>query len=193
MSNSDGKALEYLVTLIEGILIPEGFTIESREKIINDDGVQIAEFDIVIEGKIGSKTVRSLIECRDRPDSGAASGSWIEQLIGRRIVYDFDTVMAVSTTGFSPAAESASKKGNIELRLVKNLTAEDIVDWLDLPNFTLFAQCLRAGVTIHPKGLVDDIDSSKEIENRLTEFISGNKYLKTEPILNIPGVIEKLH
>jgi hypothetical protein len=51
MPDRDGQALERLVALIESILIPETLTIESREKDC-DDGNPIAEFDIVVAGKL---------------------------------------------------------------------------------------------------------------------------------------------
>lgn len=100
MTNS-GKHLEEFVKQIESFLLPQGFTIDSRERVFNDEGIQIAEFDIVIEGKVGSAPFKMLIECRDRPSDGPAPGSWIEQLVGRRSRFDFDKVVAVSTTGFA--------------------------------------------------------------------------------------------
>jgi hypothetical protein len=69
MSNT-GKQLESLVEQIEKLLLPDNFTIKTNEKILNDEGVQIAEFDIEIEGRLGSTYIKWLIECRDRPSSG---------------------------------------------------------------------------------------------------------------------------
>src|SRR5207247_2538000 len=100
-----GRPLEDLVRRIESYLAPEGFTVRMDQPVRNDAGEQIAELDILIEGPVGSSTVRWLIECRDRPASGAAPVSWIEQLVGRRTVHGFDKVFAVSTSGFSPAAK----------------------------------------------------------------------------------------
>src|SRR5262249_38318391 len=135
---------------------------ESREKIFNDDNIQIAEFDVVIKGNLGSRPIQSLIECRDRPGGGAASGSWIEQLVGRKVVHGFDAVMAVSTTGFSPAAVYAAQRGDVELRLVEDLTAEDIINWLDLSNSTVFAQSVLVNATVHPFTLEDQSRLEKD-------------------------------
>src|SRR5262245_36754469 len=103
MPNS-GKGLGQLVADIEKTLLPPNFSITTNEKIFDASGVQIAEFDIVIEGDLGSTSMRWLIECRDRPSKGAAPGEWILGLIGRHDFHQFDRVTAVSTTGFSPSA-----------------------------------------------------------------------------------------
>lgn len=137
MSNS-GEHLERLVKQIESLLLPTGFTIESREKIFNDEGVQIAEFDIVITGKVGSTPIRILIECRDRPTEGPAPASWIEQLVGRRTRFKFDKVVAVSTTGFSKGAKQFADESGIEYRLLDNtLSPDSIADWF---SYQVYAQ-----------------------------------------------------
>ncbi len=82
---SSGKQLEGLVAFVEKTLLPQGFDVKTNERIYNEDGIQIAEFDIEVRGKIGSTNIAWLVECRDRPGQGSAPGSWIEQLLGRRI------------------------------------------------------------------------------------------------------------
>jgi hypothetical protein len=61
-----GRKLEDLVRSIEEHLLPEEFKVELRERIYSESGEQIAEFDIVITGNIGSSAINWLIECRDR-------------------------------------------------------------------------------------------------------------------------------
>jgi len=70
----DGKQLEALVAFVEEALVPPGFEVKANSRVFNDEGVQIAEFDIEIRGKVGSTTIAWLIECRDRPGQGAAPG-----------------------------------------------------------------------------------------------------------------------
>ncbi len=101
MPGDDGESLEHLVTMIEASLAPSGFTVETRKRVY-EDGVQIAELDIIITGRVGTSSFTGLIECRDRPSGGAAPVSWIEQLVGRRDRFKLSSVMAVSTTGFAP-------------------------------------------------------------------------------------------
>jgi Restriction endonuclease len=119
---NDGRDLETLVRGIEEYLSPKDWKITSRKKAYSDNGAQIAEFDIVIEGKIGSASVNWLIECRDRPSAGRAPANWIEQLSGRQKTYGFDRVFAVSTTGFSDGALEVAKKLSVNLRSVKTFS-----------------------------------------------------------------------
>lgn len=126
---NDGTTLEALVSFAEEQFLPEGLTVRTREKVF-EDGVQVAEFDIVIVGKVGTADFSWLIECRDRPSEGAASASWIEQLAGRKQRFNFDKVTAVSTTGFSEAARSYAAGIGIETREVKSLAIDAFKDWI---------------------------------------------------------------
>lgn len=121
MADKTGKPLEELVKMIEQFLLPEGFKVESREKIFDESGVQIAEFDLVVSGCLGSSTIRWLIECRDRPAGETEPGSWIEQLAGRKQRFNFDKAFAVSTSGFSKSARDCAERFGIILRTVKNI------------------------------------------------------------------------
>lgn len=61
MSESNtGRRLENLVAMIEGRLAPRGYKVETRKREFNDQGVQSAEFDIVISGQIGKFVVDSV-------------------------------------------------------------------------------------------------------------------------------------
>jgi hypothetical protein len=130
--SSDGKQLETLVAFVERELLPPGFSVKSNERVFNDEGVQIAEFDIEVNGKVGSTTISWLIECRDRPGHGAAPGAWIEQLVGRRMRFGFNKVTAVSTTGFAAGAVDFAKQQGIELREVASLDPSEFKDWLHI-------------------------------------------------------------
>ena len=128
MPRKDGKELEELVAEIEKIAAREGKAVEVNKLLYDDKGTPVAEFDILItySSKLGEH--RWLIECRDRPSQGSAPGSWIEQLIGRKILHELDRVIAVSTMNFSPGAIHWASKGGIELRTVKE--AEIPEKWL---------------------------------------------------------------
>lgn len=135
-SPNDGSELERLVKLIEGRVLSKGFDVQTNRRVYNDAGVQIAELDIVITGNVGSAPFNWLIECRDRPSEGSAPGSWIEQLATRRDRFGFDKVMAVSTTGFAAGAKEEAERTRIDLRLLQNLTYDDVSHWLP-PNAPL--------------------------------------------------------
>lgn len=132
MSGNDGAALEGLVRSIEEALIPKGFTVTTNRRLVNEDGVQVAEFDIEVRGRLGSAEIAWLIECRDRPGNGSAPGSWIEQLAGRQTLHGFNKVTAVSSSGFSPGARALAHKAGIDLRTLRSVTAEDVAGWLGM-------------------------------------------------------------
>lgn len=166
MSN-DGKPLEALVAYVEKMLLPEGFSVKKNERVFNDDGIQIAEFDIEIQGKVGSTTISWLIECRDRPNSGSAPSAWIEQLVGRRTRFGFNKITAVSTTGFAAGAKEFAISQGIELREVKSISPEDF-DWLVIRHIQHLER--RTSLT-HASLLVHD---SEPLERRqeLLEYLS---------------------
>jgi ribosomal protein S28E/S33 len=169
MSNT-GKLLEGFVAQIEKILVPHGITVTPNEKVFNDDGVQIAEFDIEIEGKIGTTKFKWLIECRDRPTQGSAPGAWIEQLVGRRDRFNYDKVIAVSTTGFAEGAKQYAEESGIEIRTVTEAHIEQIQDWFLLDKMTLYK---RGGNLEHARLIVDE-DESEETKQALLEILANN-------------------
>jgi hypothetical protein len=166
--DSNGKQLERLVTLIEKLYLPEGFEITTNEKVY-DDGVQIAEFDIEIRGRLGTTEVRWLIECRDRPAEGPAPSSWIEQLVGRRGRFGFNKVTAVSTTGFAKGASAFAKREGIETREVKALTPENFADWLVMRSII---QVEQSGRLEHATFVIDE-NESPERQEAFRATISG--------------------
>lgn len=174
-----GKQLEYLTREIEKYLLPDTFEIVTNERIYNDEGIQIAEFDIQIKGKVGSTMFNWLIECRDRPAHGPAPGSWIEQLVGRRDRFNFDKVTAVSTTGFAEGAIDYAKSKGIDLRSVNEISIDTVAEWFSFSYFNLRKQVgnlIRAQLIIP-----ENIEEQKAA--RLMTFIessSGNdKILKS--------------
>ena len=91
----DGKALEAFVAQIEKEAGLPDAKVTSNLKEFSENGKQIAEFDVIVEGRFGTTDVRWLIECRDRPGSGAAPNKWIYELIGRKDGHiKFDRVTA---------------------------------------------------------------------------------------------------
>lgn len=141
--SNDGRQLEELVALIERLLLPQGFEVKPNARVFNEEGVQIAEFDIEIRGKLGSTDIAWLIECRDRPGQGPASGAWIEQLVGRRSRFGFNKVTAVSTSGFAQGAIEYAQRAGVETREVKDLTPEYFSDWLGFRNVDIIETQLR--------------------------------------------------
>lgn len=128
---NDGRRLEELIASIEGLLLPAGFHVSTNRRIFDNDGAPMAEFDVEISGKVGSTEFTWLIECRDRPSSGAAPSAWIEQLVGRRSRFGFAKVTAVSTTGFSASAIEYAQQTGIELRVIESLDPSEFLCWVE--------------------------------------------------------------
>ena len=170
MSNT-GKLLERFVEQIEKILIPHGFTVTPNDRVFNDDGVQIAEFDIEIEGKVGTTNFKWLIECRDRPTQGSAPSAWIEQLVGRRDRFNFDKVIAVSTTGFAEGAQEYAEESGIEIRTVTETDVEQIRDWFLLDKISLYK---KSGILEHASLNLDE-NESEDTKRAVLEILNENK------------------
>jgi hypothetical protein len=166
---SDGKDLELLVAFVEETLVPQGFSVSMNKRVFDDEGNQIAEFDVEVSGKLGSTDVRWLIECRDRPSSGAAPVAWIEQLVGRRDRFRFSKVTAVSTTRFASEARNYAERAGIEVREVKTLSPEEFWPWLQLSHMTF---ATRVHKLDHAKILLRPPVASGV---RAGEFIAGLK------------------
>lgn len=132
-----GTGLEIFVSEIEKVFATHPVDVSINRKTFLNDGTQLAEFDVIVEGKVGTSQVKLLLECRNRPSEGAAPGSWIEQLVGRRNLHGFDKVIAVSTTGFSSGARELAAAGGIELREVAEDSLESVSEWFALNEFTV--------------------------------------------------------
>lgn len=176
-SDSSGQDLEAFVKFVESIDLPDGFSVSTNRKILSDCGDIEAEFDILIEGNLGTSKFVWLIECRDRPSSGPAPASWIEQLDGRRSRFNFSKVTAASTTGFSSPARKLGKETGIDLRSVKTLSEAEFSDWLSVTTYKQINQLAELdSANIH----VDDgVDGLLElaIAERLRNLIVGEKFL----------------
>jgi hypothetical protein len=142
---NSGRELERLVQEIERCLLPSGFDVVVNQTAFNAEGDQIAEFDIVISGRLGSSQVKWLIECRDRPSRGPAPGSWIEQLVTRKMRFNFDKVIAVSTTGFASGAIDLAETSGISLRSVERIT--DIATDFNIQEIQYYAHQVTIGPT----------------------------------------------
>lgn len=165
---NDGKQLESLVSFVEENALPEGFTVRTNQRIYNDDGIQIAEFDVEIYGRLGTTDIAWLIECRDRPGSGPAPGSWIEQLVGRRTRFGFNKVTAVSTTGFADGAQEFAKEQGIELRVVEALTPEQF-SWLQLAHMKF----VERRSNLESARLLINESTPEDLRSALHEVVTG--------------------
>jgi hypothetical protein len=131
---NDGKPLQDLTEFIERTLHPIGYEVVTNWCEFDADGNFLAEFDIQFIGTQQNSGLKWLIECRDRPSHGAAPGSWIEQLVGRRSRFNINKVTAVSSTGFAQGAAEYAARENIELKEVKSLSPQNFASWFQIPH-----------------------------------------------------------
>ena len=115
---------EIMVTRIHEILEEEGAIVEWNEKIPDPDNPsQPRQIDVTVR----KGDVFNIIECRIHKDKQDVQ--WIEELIGRRISLEADSVIAVSSCGFTSGAIKKANKYGVILKDLVALTEEDIQGW----------------------------------------------------------------
>lgn len=168
----DGKELEALVSFVERTAIDSGFSVEVNDKVYID-GIQVAELDVLISGKVGTTDLKWLIECRDRPSAGPAPVSWIEQLVGRRDRLNLSHVIAVSTTGFGQEAVRFARERGISLRQVNSITADSFAEWLKIERISSVVR--RTILETADMGIESDLsDELRDAALEVIDTAAGN-------------------
>jgi hypothetical protein len=121
----NGILLELLTELFQAITADDGVTI-TRRRIFKLARADVAEIDILLEGRFGSSRMKVAVECRDRADRQGKE--WIQQIIGKRD--DLRSVgirhwIAVSGSGFTEPAIELAQRAGIELLIPLKVEAED--------------------------------------------------------------------
>ena len=88
-----------------------------------DNPSQLRQIDITIR----REESLTIIECRIHKEPQDVT--WIEELIGRKISLNADTVIAVSHSGFTIGAIKKAKNFGVILRDFRTLTDEEIKQW----------------------------------------------------------------
>lgn len=118
------REFELLVARLERLLIPEGVTVKSPDRIQDKITGTWREVDASIRCQMGTVPILITIECRDR--SGVQDVTWIEQLASKRDSIGAAKTIAVTSSNFTgPAIELARHKG-IEIREISDVTDEEI-------------------------------------------------------------------
>jgi hypothetical protein len=121
------REFEELVTRIEAAVAPIGAIVKSPDRIKPKHGRRAREIDASIRYKVGSAEVLVTVECRER--SRQADVTWIEQLATKRSLIGASLTIAVSSRGFSDDAVAVAKQHDIQLRLIQEITNQEIIDW----------------------------------------------------------------
>lgn len=109
-----GRALEELVCNLEDLLARTSVKVRSPDFLLGQHSGVLREVDVTLRGMIGSSEILVIIECRDR--KYREDVRWIEQLSAKRDDVGASNVIAVSRSGFSPAATALAHSKNIGLR-----------------------------------------------------------------------------
>lgn len=119
---SDWRLFEQLVTRIETDARQKGLIVKSPDKIRSLITGDLREVDASIrDADLGTLIT---IECRRRKSKEDVT--WIEQLATKMKAIGATKTVAVSSSGFSKQAYAAAQHYGIDLRLVSELTLDDI-------------------------------------------------------------------
>jgi hypothetical protein len=110
-----------IVHVIVSKLAPSTATVRSCVELPERDSGTLREVDAVIEIGAGLSMVRVAVECRER--GRRADVQWIDELIGKYSRLPIDRVVAVSSSGFSRAAQAKASSHNIDLVTPKQVTS----------------------------------------------------------------------
>lgn len=126
----DARELELLVARLETVLAEYPLRITSPDFLPGRLSHTDREVDVSIRGALGTVELLVIIECRHR--SRAEDVQWIEQLATKREDVGADKAVAVSSKGFSSAAYAVAHAKGIDLRVISDLSIQDVESWLRL-------------------------------------------------------------
>ncbi len=122
-----------LIAHIYEQLRPIDAQVTESAMVVDQDTGELREVDILIEQMASGHPLNIGIECRDR--SRKESVAWIEELIGKKNALLLNKAIAVSSKGFTGAAERKAKRNGIE---VHSLIDAEKIDWASkLPKHSL--------------------------------------------------------
>jgi hypothetical protein len=124
------REFERLAAFVEEVLGPKGASVKSPDKVRDLLTKRKREVDASIRYKIGSVPLLITIECRKRGRS--QDDTWIEQLAKKKEKIGAAKTIAVSSNGFSSSALKTAEFYGIETRIIKEVSARDIVSWCEM-------------------------------------------------------------
>ena len=121
---SKASEFEKQISRIYKLLVNNYAEVTWNDKLPDPDNPkQPRQIDITI--KNGSKITH--VECRSHKNP--QNTKWIEELIGRKISLEADTMIAVSDSGFTKGAILKAKKYGIFLRNLSEITIDEVSIW----------------------------------------------------------------
>ncbi|GAB3483351.1 restriction endonuclease [Polaromonas eurypsychrophila] len=124
----DWRKFELLIAAIEKTLLPLGAEIKSPDHLPDLVTGQKREVDASIRFKVGSTPILITVECRKR--DSPQDVTWIEQLATKKESIGASTTVAVSSEGFTKAAEELAGRKGIQTRILTETTGSDAAKWV---------------------------------------------------------------
>lgn len=122
MPKRTNKFQQLVVRMYKQMADPGDLVTESA-MLTERNGTTKREVDILLEKKIFGTRVRLAVECRNRGDKDDVT--WIDSLIGKYKDLDLDRKIAVSSSGFSRAAQDKANLNRIELFTLRQALETD--------------------------------------------------------------------
>ena len=146
MTTPAWRSFEMLVSRIEHALAGEQVTVKSPDFIPCVTTGTSREVDVSIRTRVGSADILVTVECRDRV--AVQDVTWIEQLAAKRKNIGAAKTIAVAASGFSAEATRIAHENGIDLRILADITEEDIKSWMPLIGMVhVFKDCELTGQT----------------------------------------------
>lgn len=111
------------VTLIETIAKSPTARVIASSELEEYEGSSLREVDAIIEDSVSGFPVRIAIECRDYKRK--QDKTWIDELVGKYRDLSIDTVVAVSSSGFTKGALEKATACRIRALTLREAIAED--------------------------------------------------------------------
>ena len=127
--NADWLEFEQLVSRIEQTLASDA-EVKHNERAWDYDAESKRQVDVTIRSHIGSSPIFITVECRKR--GRKSDVRWIEELAEKREGIRADKTIAVASKPLSEPALRKAKAKRIEVRLISEITQDDIRSWCDL-------------------------------------------------------------
>ncbi len=131
--NRKSDQFEILVSRVHELLEGENTIINWNKRIPDPDNpAQGRQIDVLIQ----KNDLITFIECRQHKQKQDVQ--WIEELIGRRISLNANSIIAVSASGFTAGAINKANKYGIILKDFETLSDEEISSWSKAIEISIF-------------------------------------------------------
>lgn len=146
MSTPAWRSFEKLASRIEKALAGESVTVKSPDRIPCITTGTSREVDVSIRTRVCSVEILVTVECRDRV--AVQDVTWIEQLAAKKKNIGAAKTIAIAASGFSAEATRIARENAIDLRILEEITDEEIKSWMPMAGMIhVFKDCGLTGST----------------------------------------------